>query len=391
MEIDKKSKLQTVLFLTKWYPNKNDPQLGVFVQKHAKAVAQQNWNVILLYVYSDSLLTSNYEINQLTKNGFLEIIVCYKKNNSSFQLLINFYRYIHSYAIGFNVIKERTAHINLIHVNILNRPGIIALLLSKIKNIPYIVSEHWGGYITGEFEKSNFIKKWITKLIISNAKAVTVVSSVLKNKMQELGLKNKYALISNVIEQVDIADENIITNAKIKILTIADLVDDVKNISGIIKAIAAISMKNKDFEYHIIGDGADKDSLIKLADSLNLTNRFIFFHGRQANDYVYHFLKKVNFIIINSNSETFSIVAAEALVSGKPVITTTCGGPEEFITAEHGILISPNDSVQLQTAIENMILNFKKYNPKKLSTYAVEKFSYEKIGTQFIDLYDKVK
>ena len=30
-----------ILFLTKWYPNKFDPQLGVFVRKHAKAISDQ--------------------------------------------------------------------------------------------------------------------------------------------------------------------------------------------------------------------------------------------------------------------------------------------------------------------------------------------------------------
>lgn len=390
MGIDNKSKLYTILFLTKWYPNRNDPQLGVFVQKHAKAVSQQNCNVILLYVYSDSGLNTNYELNQQTKNGFLEISVCYKKNNSPFKFFVNFYRYLNSYTIGFKTINKKTKHINLIHVNILNRPGMVALFLNKTKGIPYIITEHWGGYITGDFAKLSYIKKWIAKLIISNAKAITVVSSVLKNKMQELGLKNNYTVIPNIIEHVVVSDENKVIDSKIKILTIADLVDDVKNISGIIKAVAITSLKDATFEYHILGDGPDKDSLIELADSLNLTNRIIFFHGKQANEFVYNFLQKINFVIINSNSETFSIVAAEALACGKPVITTTCGGPQEFITAEQGILIPPNDSIQLEKAIQYMLLNFKKYNPKNLSNYAAGKFSYEKIGAQFIEVYDKV-
>ncbi|MEO6902890.1 MAG: glycosyltransferase [Bacteroidia bacterium] len=390
MGIDKTSKLYTVLFLTKWYPNRTDLQLGVFVQKHAKAVSQLNWNVILLYVYSDSGLNTIYELNQQTNNGFLEVVICYKKSNSPFRFFLNSYRYLNSYVMGFKALNKKTKHINLIHVNILNRPGIIALFLNKIKGIPYIITEHWGGYITGDFAKLNFIKKWTTKLIISNAKALTVVSSVLKNKMQELGLTNNYTIVPNIIEQIAVSDENTIIDSKIKILTIADLVDNIKNVSGIIKAIAAISINNSTFEYHIIGDGPDKGPLIKLSDSLNLTNRIVFFHGKQANEFVYNFLQKINFVIINSNSETFSIVAAEALACGKPVITTTCGGPQEFITADQGILIPPNDSVQLKEAIKNMLLNFKKYSPKKLSNYAAEKFSYEKVGAQFIEVYNKL-
>ncbi len=48
-------------------------------------------------------------------------------------------------------------------------------------------------------------------------------------------------------------------------------------------------------------------------------------------------------MITNSNYETFSVATAEALVCGVPVIATRCGGPEDFVTEDCGILIEPRN------------------------------------------------
>lgn len=373
-----------ILFLTKWYPNKFDPQLGVFVQKHAKAV-NDHCNVSVLFACADEQLEQIYEIIRSTENGFFEIIVYYKKNSSPLSFLINPYRYFKATKIGLKEIQKQMGAIDLVHVNVLNRPGLIALLLKKIKHIPYIVTEHWTGYVSGKYQQQSFIKKLLTKIIIKNASAVTTVSNSLKEKMLGLGLKNNYFIVPNIIE--NITPPLPVNNSKIKILTVADLLDSHKNISGIIKAVSKISKNNLDFEYHIIGAGPDMDMLKALSESETLDNKFIFFHGRKNNEFVYDFMKQIDFVVINSNFETFSVVAAEALANGKPLITTICGGPEEFITSEYGLLIEKKNQQQLEDALIKMIATFKNYDPQKLNKYISEKFDQAVIGKQFYDIY----
>lgn len=372
-----------ILFLTKWYPSKFG-ELGIFVQKHAKAVSEY-CHVNVVYVCSDDSITSTYQTVLSDSNGFLEITVYYKKNTSIFKSFINAYRYLNASRIGIKEVQKHLGVIDLIHVNVLNRPGLIALLIRTIKGIPYIVTEHWTGYFTGEYEKSNFLKKKISQLIIKHASAVTTVSNSLKEKMLSLGLENSFTVVPNVIENIDLPAP--CNNSKIKIVTVADLVDSRKNVSGVIRAIASISKKYSEIEYHIIGDGEDYATLKKLSDSLNLTNTFIFFHGLQTNAFVYDFLKQIDFVIINSTIETFSVVAAEALVNGKPVIATICGGPEEFVNAETGILIEKNNPDQLEKAILQMITTYKNYDPKLLNQTIVNRFNYHTIGKQFYAIY----
>lgn len=376
-----------ILFLTKWYPNKYDPQLGVFVQKHAKAVSQY-CNVTVLFVCADTEPGKKMEMISFTENGFAEIIIYYKKNRSIISFIINPYRYFKASKMGLKEAKKQMGVIDLVHVNVLNRPGLIALILKKIKHIPYIITEHWTGYVSGKYQQQSFIKKALTKISIKNANAVTTVSNSLKEKMLSLGLQNKYTVIPNIIE--NIPPPLPANNSKIKILTVADLLDSHKNISGIIKAVSTISKTNSDLEYHIIGDGPDMDMLKTLSESELPDKKIIFFHGRKNNEFVYDFMKQIDFVVINSNFETFSVVAAEALANGKPLITTICGGPEEFITSEYGILIEKGNQQLLEEALSKMIASYKNYDPQKLNKYISEKFDQDVIGKQFYDIYKRL-
>jgi glycosyltransferase involved in cell wall biosynthesis len=387
MSLNTKNNKPHILFLTKWYPNKNDIQLGVFIQKHAKAVAQY-CKLNVLYVWGDYELKENYQIVETSRDNFKETIIYYKRNKGLLKSIINPFLYLKYVLHGFNKIQNEKGKINLIHVHILIRTGVAALLLKTKYKTPFILSEQWTGYTSKEYEQFSFFRKIIIRLIIKNAKAVAVVSESLKQNMLKHGLKNNYHIIHNIIENINLPEKN--TNTKTKILTVADLNDKNKNISSTIKAMHYVSSLRNDFEFHIIGGGTDENKLKVLAKDLGLLDNILFFHGRQSNDYVYDFFKKIDFVIINSNVETFCVAAAEALVNGKPQITTICGGPEEFVKQEHGILIEKGNQTQLEAAIIKMLNTYKNYDALEMHKYAKKYFSYEKIGKDFYNLYQNI-
>ncbi|MBK8584063.1 MAG: hypothetical protein IPN88_00905 [Bacteroidetes bacterium] len=81
-----KNSSKNILMIAKWYPFKEDPQFGVFIQKHAKAIAIEN-KVAVLYASSNANQNESYvfEINQ--EHNLLEIIISFKKNESVFPVL----------------------------------------------------------------------------------------------------------------------------------------------------------------------------------------------------------------------------------------------------------------------------------------------------------------
>jgi glycosyltransferase involved in cell wall biosynthesis len=78
------------------------------------------------------------------------------------------------------------------------------------------------------------------------------------------------------------------------------------------------------------------------------------------------------------------------LAYGKPVISTKCGGPEEYIDESNGILIDVGDTKALVSAIEYMLDNHDKYDAKLIRKEAKNKFSSEVVGERIFEVYKEI-
>jgi len=376
----------SVLILTKWYPNKFDPQLGVFIQKQAKALSL--WcPVSLIYICPDPLLTSQLVAEVKITGQLLEICIYFKKRKGILGILIHPVLYLMALLKGLKLIRQNKRKINFINATILNRTGIIALFGRVFFGLPYVVTEHWTGYGNGRFNQKSVLQRWLAKVVCRYADAIIVVSKGLKASMQKVGIAGNFVIIPNVVERVDLKEKPT-TNFKptsIQFLSVADLEDNHKNISGVLKAFKAISHSFPGSVYHIIGDGSDKERLETLTKSLDFAKGQVVFHGRQPNAYVYEMMKTVDFVVINSHYETFSVVAAEAL-NGKPVVTTRCGGPEDFISEHNGIIVPPGDHEALIRALKQMMSDYRKYDAESLNNGVAEVYGYARIGETIYNL-----
>ncbi|MBK9798757.1 MAG: glycosyltransferase [Bacteroidetes bacterium] len=191
-----------ILFIPKWYPNRTNKFSGIFIEKHAKALAKE-CRVAILYVGADENLKTKYDLDVQNENNITTVRVYYQNNDVSTSLVgkaIKFYRYLYAAYLGLKCIKAEFGKPNLVHVNVLTRPGIIALLLYKLNGIPYIISEHWSGYLPADGSYKGSVKKMITRVIVKNAKAITAVSQKLAESMKSHQLRGAYTIIPNCVE-----------------------------------------------------------------------------------------------------------------------------------------------------------------------------------------------
>lgn len=379
-----------VLFLVSWYPSRINPINGSAIKKHAEAVAKY-CDVGVLHVTRDpNLKDKNCQIECSEENGILIIRVYHKVLKVPFvPKLIKVIRCIRWSYPGLKMIEERFGRPDIVHVNVALPAGAIALILKYLKSIPYIITEHYSAYTeeSGRFSNYPIYIKLLSKLIFKNAEAVTAVSDFLINALKKNGLiKDNYFTTPNIIDIPQNLDWNK-DDTRIRALTVSRLQDKTKNLSGLIKAFSKVASKYENIELHIIGDGKDREKLETLAVNLGLLDKNIFFHGYVPNDELHKYFAQTNFFILNSNFETFSLATAEAIAHGVPVVVTKCGGVEEFVTKEVGIFIERKNEESLVKGIEYMIENWHKYDPVKLHNYAKVRFSYEKVGKMFYEIY----
>lgn len=89
--------------------------------------------------------------------------------------------------------------------------------------------------------------------------------------------------------------------------------------------------------------------LLQQVNRLNLAEN-IRFEGHT--DRVPEQLKASDLFVLSSREEGFGLVVAEAMLAGKPVVSTRCGGPEDIIVdGTTGYLVPPNDPGALADAI----------------------------------------
>jgi len=353
---------------------------------------QEYVSVAALYVAPVVGQKDKYEVEETKDNGVHEFRVYYRKNNSSVTFArkwINLVRYVYGTYKGLKIVKQQFGRPDLNHVNILSRPGAIALWLKWVYGIPYVITEQCSRYALNEFALKPSWEQVGSRYIGRQAAGILTVSSSLRSHMERHGIRNAhYYVVDNIVETIkpDLAPQR--SDRVVRMMVIANLYDAIKNVSAVIRTFAKIASEIHDIELHIIGGGIDETALREQARRTGLYETKIIMYGRTRNEFVYEKMPEMDFLITNSTFETFSIATAEALVNGKPVIVTRCGGPEEFVTEETGLIIDPKADDQLEAAIKHMIKNYHTYAPETLYNYAQSNFSYSSVGQCIVEIYN---
>ena len=289
---------------------------------------------------------------------------------------------------GYSKIVKKFGTPDIIQVNVIKTSmtdmGFFALLIKIFLGIPYIIVEHSSEYLT---KITGFFSLLKIRMVLKYAKVVLPVSTILKNSLKSIQ-NNNYIVVKNVVDtDYFIPPKKVRKHQKKIILHVSLLDDSTKNVSGIIKAVSELWKIRNDFELHIVGDGVDKKTLENLAMDLQGKTQYIFFYGALMKEELLKKYQEADVFILNSIQETFGCVIIEALSCGVPVISTRCGGPEDIITPETGILIDINDKKQLINAIQ-LILNEKYiFKPEIMHNYVVDNYGFDIIGKSLMDIY----
>lgn len=366
-----------ILHITTWYPNETDPQLGIFIQKHIHIGHSFAQNVVIALIASDKIKAS--KLITKNENGITEIIGYYKVKKG--KKWSNYKNQNHIITKIFQHFLTLNFKPDFVHCHVSEKS--IKIAQKFFNGFPIMVTEHWSGFLNGKFELLSKSKQKQRIKEINACENVVCVSEFLKNALIKYGVTSNIQVIPNIIENKSIKET---FNQNFKFLVVADLEDEIKNISGIIRAYNTLNTKNHNAILTIIGDGIDRENLEELANS----NSKIEFLGRKDNEYVLEMLPTYDCLLVNSFHETFSMITAEALLSGVPVIASKCGGPEQFIQNEvNGFLVEINKPSELEEAMFNMLNNHETFQPKNISENISKNLSISAIRKQFESLYQE--
>ena len=414
-----------VLFTTAWYPNRKVAGDGVFIQKHAQAVARLN-DVAVLMVQTDEAKRdhtieveardASSELSAGSQGSLQEVLVYVPKTWREIPVLTGLVRMfwlMAGYLKGYRYIKKhywQGQRPEVCHVNVLTRAAGLPWLLHKVHGIPYIITEHWSRYMRQGAYPNSGLQLRLGRRFVRDASFVCPVSLNLEKGMKSWQLDNRhYTRVSNVVD-TDVFCPMVpgqmvpgplvagqIENSPIVQFThVSWMRDDSKNISGILRVLARLKERRQDFNVRLVGEGNDKPMLIALAESLGLTAGQVTFVEAKRGAALANELRQSDCLLMFSHFENQPVSVLEALACGRPVIATQVGAIPGMLAGNRGVCVPPGDEAALEQAIDAFLTLSAQMTPQQKADqtlasqrrqYVVERHSPEVICRQFDALY----
>jgi L-malate glycosyltransferase len=371
-----------ILFLPYWFPSKKNPKNGNFILRHAQAIATLH-KVSIIFVERDEKLKNEFEFIVDKENNLFILRIYYK--GSSYKL-INAWKKCKAYSKGLQLIREK---VDLIHIHVLHYYAILACYFKVKKNINFVVTEHWSRWITKDLSLSRKFYNIIMKLICSQASYILPVSTDLGINMKKKGIKGKFISIPNVVN-TEIFKPSSKKNKRKVFLHISNLVNEYKNIIGILNVSKRLVDSGYRFILEIGGDG--DNSVIKEFIKNNKLENYIFTFGSLSEVEVSNKMKNADIFVMFSNKESQPCVINEAFSCGLPVISTNVGGISELFPSEFGILIEKGNENQLYEAMEICIKGEIEFaEADVMHQYSESHFSIKNIAKKIDRIYTHVR
>ncbi len=343
-----------VLFLSAWYPTKRDAMAGLFVQKHAEAVAQQGADVRVLYSEATGV------------------------------------RWLWEMARRWRKLHREWGLPNVVQMNVLDKNGVLALYLRQRYHIPYIIVEHWTGYLPSHYSFKGGWHGAAMKYIARHASCILPVSGTLEKAMKQCGITcPRWKIVQNVVDDFFYEEpaERIPRNGgRVRLLHVSCFDEQAKNIQGLLRAYRNALQTNGNMELVLVGTGIDFEKDKKYADSLHFPAGTIRFTGEVPPLAVCQWMYSSDAFVLFSRYETFSVVLAECQAVGLPIITSRVAGIAEDLPAACGTVVEVEDEAALTTAILDMTNHLANYPATLIRPYG-EKYRYNAVGKELMNIY----
>ena len=360
-----------VLYLTPWYPSEKDEMSGLFVRKHVEAVRAQGVEVRV--IFAESWRETGRQWKALRREGWMPDVV---------------------------------------QLNVIQKQGLLALWLKKRYGIPYVIVEHWSGYLpeNGMFKRLSAIKKRIYRRIAAQAEQVLCVSQRLQQAMQDCGIRaQQWGLIDNVVDgfffekveskktevesrKTKVESKKTKVESKKTLLHVSCFDERAKNVKGLLRAAKMLSEKRQDWKLVLVGTGVDYTDVRAYADTLDIPEGLLEWTGELTPSEVAERMHEADALVLSSRYETYGVVLAEAAAAGLPILSTPVGIAENVAD-----LIVPQEIAQnkpgrmaefMETILWGQEVRVKSQKLKVESKKSEERFSADFIGKKLKKSYD---
>jgi glycosyltransferase involved in cell wall biosynthesis len=286
---------------------------------------------------------------------------------------------------------HRAAPFDVIHAHFIYPEGVIASRVGAELGVQVVSSEHamWRPWL----DRHASVRRQVERALPRIARLTAVSESLRASITGLFGDAVPVEVIPNVVDETIFVAPGPNEPRDLNHLLFVGLIRHVKGLDVLIHALSHLLPEHPDLHLTVAGGSfyrayeRDAAAVRALVHALGLTDR-VRFLGEVAPNDVAALMRRSALLVVPSRRETFSLVTAEALASGTPVVATRCGGPEEILTEEAGQLTEPDDAAALAIAIESALS--RSYDRVALRRYAIDRYGSAAAAERLGRLYERV-
>jgi glycosyltransferase involved in cell wall biosynthesis len=279
---------------------------------------------------------------------------------------------------------------DLIHAHFTYPDGVAAVRLGKQFDVPVIITEQnpWGPWM----DKDTEVRRQTIRAAQECTFQIAISRSVRESIVRLAGESDKLRVVPDAVDgdtfRLPEQGRQLIPNQ----IIFVGAIRPVKGVDVLLRAVRLLVDAGRDVKLVLVGESyfrnyqKEYNRLKQMAADLGIAGRVNFAGKKELTELVFEIQRSV-LLVLPSRAESFGMVLAEALACGTPVVATRCGGPEDIVTEEVGILVPPENPQALAAGIAQVLDRRNDYDPAKLRAYVLEQFGLESVGRRLQALY----
>lgn len=141
----------------------------------------------------------------------------------------------------------------------------------------------------------------------------------------------------------------------------------------------AKKLEGEDVRFIIVG---------KNISEVELPSNIRFAGNNISQDMLAQLYSQADVTMLTSKKETFSMITAESLCCGTPVVGFKSGAPERIAVEEYSTFVEQGDTEALRNAVLDIIN--RRFDPKEISKASVDVYSDKKMCGMYFELYKEI-
>jgi glycogen synthase len=276
----------------------------------------------------------------------------------------------------------------IINAHFLEVSALYAYIASKFHSTRFVVSVH-GSDLLGLPCPSG--QQLTDQLIVRGAHAATACSAYMAECLKlimEDSWGRRIVVTGNGVDPSELQTEERFEHPRPYLFTAARLVPK-KGLNVLIRAMRNLVDGGFNVDLILAGSGPQEKELRNLASALNLETR-VYFYGAANRRQLAALLNGCTLFVLPSLMEGLGIAILEAMVCGKAVVASDCGGiPEIVRDNETGLLVPPGDVEMLSQTIAALLSDSARRQlfGEKGRAVALSEFQWSAVTDRYLQAY----